>query len=513
MPRKRNHPHTHQEWEAIRPIFTKLYQKEGKPLWEVMKTMAKRGFDAREVHYKHRIKIWGLDRSKKESDMAFAARVIKERQTLDKDTRLRIRGQELTPTDVEKYWKRKPSNVEDTALVPDTPPCMQYWTPAPSPSFTESSGLSPSTTQTRKGKEVDKTSTDFLSHDIQSAISVDDSNFQELARSPSVPPLMIHDAFRSQEKLIFYANEYTRASVDRYSDVRNTDLEIAENNLAIFMNMATQWHQTMNYGQAPYTAALLELKIGNTIPGILRQKPLLLLPTLLGIGLFLQSRARTFELYYQNYRKLLILMKERAEAVLRSASPLATLFESVNELLEHIGPITKIVSDLTQNLCSNRFSDDSSLAFRFHEILAGNALGQENWLDALHHAQKAEDAAIQILGPSNKHHPRVLSTHYHMVIALIGMGDPGQAERMIQKGLSSCNALPNSDTTEYIRSSFLLALAGIRHRQERVVEAKQILRQLLKCRLEKFGPSDTTVIYLVQQLGPTTESLTLLGGP
>ncbi|KAK5272967.1 hypothetical protein LTR96_002599 [Exophiala xenobiotica] len=506
MPRKRNHPHTHQEWEAIRPIFTKLYQEEGKSLSEVMDIMAERGFHARQVHYKHRINIWGLDKNKKESDMAFAARVIEQRQLRGKKTRLRIRGKELTPTDVEKYWKRKPSKVEDTALVPDTPPCMMYWTPAPSPAMTGTSELSPSSTQTRKGKEVDKTSTDFLSHDIQSVISVDDWDFHELVQSPSVPPHMIPSSFRSQEQLIFSATEYTRSSLDLRLGLQGTDLGLPEEALATFMNMASRWLRIMDYGLAPCTAAVLELEIGEMVPGILRQKSLLLLPNLLGVGL-------RYHPYCQGYRKLLLLMKERAEAVLPSTSPLTALFESVTGLLEHIGPITKMVSDLTQNVCSKWFSDDSSLAFRFHESLAWSALEQENWLDALQHAQKAEDAAIQILGPSNKHHPRVLPTHYHMVIALIGMGDPGQAERMIQKGLSSCNALPNSDTTEYIRSSFLLALAGIRHRQERVVEAKQILRQLLKCRLEKFGPSDTTVIYLVQQLGPTTESLTLLGGP
>ncbi|KAK5417054.1 hypothetical protein LTR06_003041 [Exophiala xenobiotica] len=157
-----------------------------------------------------------------------------------------------------------------------------------------------------------------------------------------------------------------------------------------------------------------------------------------------------------------------------------------------------MVSDLTQNVCSKWFSDDSSLAFRFHESLAWSALEQENWLDALQHAQKAEDAAIQILGPSNKHHPRVLSTHYHMVIALIGMGDLGQAERMIQKGLSSCNASPTFDDTDVVRSRFLIGLARIKRTEGRLVEAEQILQQVLKSRLERFGPGDPIVIWVVQ---------------
>ena len=157
--------------------------------------------------------------------MAFAARVIEQRQSRGRDTRLRIRGKTFTPADVEKYWKRKPLNVEATAPVPHTPPCIEYWTPAPSPATTGSSELSPSSTQTRKGKEVDDTSTDFLSHDIQAVMAVDNWVFQELARSPSVPPLMIHNSFRSQEKLIFYAHEYTRASWDRYLGMRNTEFE------------------------------------------------------------------------------------------------------------------------------------------------------------------------------------------------------------------------------------------------------------------------------------------------
>ncbi|KAK5209984.1 hypothetical protein LTR41_004616 [Exophiala xenobiotica] len=73
-----------------------------------------------------------------------------------------------------------------------------------------------------------------------------------------------------------------------------------------------------------------------------------------------------------------------------------------------------MVSDLTQNLCSKWLSDDSSLAFRFNELLAWSALEQENWLDALQHAQKAEEAAIRICGPSNKRHPRVLSMQSNM---------------------------------------------------------------------------------------------------
>ncbi|KAK5461073.1 hypothetical protein LTS15_003136 [Exophiala xenobiotica] len=503
MPRTREHPHTRQQWEAIRPFFTRLYQKEGRPLSEVMKVMAERGFHARLSQIQ-------------ESDMAFAARVIEKRQTLDKDTKLRIRGKELTPTDVEKYWKRKPLNVEDAALVPHTPPCLEYWTPAPSPSSAGSSELSPPNPQTRKGKEVDDTSTDFLSLDIQSAISVDDWNFQELAQSPSVPPLMIHNAFRSQEKLIFYANEYTRSSLDLHLGLRATGSSLAESTLDNFLSVVYRWFCTTGYGRAPCTAAVLELEVGKMIPRILRQKPPLLLPTLLGIGLAFLHSARTFDLYCQGYRKLLLFMKERAEAVLPIAFPLTILFESVEELLKHIGPITAIVSGLTQNLCSKWLSDDSSLAFRLHELLANIAIVQENWLDALQHAQKAEDIALQILGPSNKHHPWVVSMRCNMVQALLGMGDFGQAESMIQKGLSLCNARPDSNTTDHIdhiRSRLLIALACIRRRQGKVVEAEQILHQVLKSRLERFGPGDYIVICVVQYLRSTNEGLTRLGEP
>ncbi|KAK5260119.1 hypothetical protein LTR96_011917 [Exophiala xenobiotica] len=94
----------------------------------------------------------------KESDMTFAGRVIEQRELLGKDTRLRIRGKTFTPRDVEKYWKRKSLNVEDAAAVPHTPPGMEYWTPAASPAMTESAELSPSSTQTRKGKQVNNTS-------------------------------------------------------------------------------------------------------------------------------------------------------------------------------------------------------------------------------------------------------------------------------------------------------------------------------------------------------------------
>jgi hypothetical protein len=246
-----------------------------------------------------------------------------------KDTRLCIRGKELTPTDVEKYWKRKPLNVEDTALVPDTPPCMQYWTPAPSPSFTGSSGLSPSSTQTRKGKELDDASTDFLSHDIQSTISVDDWDYHELARSPSVPPFRIPNSFRSQEQLIFYATEYTRSSLDLHLSLQGTNFSIGDENLIEFTNMAIRWLGTVNLGQMPCTATLLELDVGRMALEILRQKPLLLLPNLLGTGLNLRSNARTFDMYCQGYIKVIMLMKERAEAVLPIASPLTILFESV----------------------------------------------------------------------------------------------------------------------------------------------------------------------------------------
>jgi tetratricopeptide (TPR) repeat protein len=443
--------------------------------------------------------------------MAFAARVIEQRQLFGKDTRLRIRGKEFTPTDVEKYWKRKPLNVEDAALVPHTPSCMEYWTPAPSFAMSGSSELSPSSTQTRKGKEVDNTSTDFPSHNIQSATSVDDWNFHELVQSPIVPPLMIHNAFRSQEKLIFYANEYTRASLDRYSGVQNTNSSLDESTLDKFVRMAMRWLDMVNYGQAPYTAKVLELEVGKMALEILRQRPLLLVPTLLGMGLEFQLMARTFDLYYQGYRKLITILKEHAEAVLPIASPFKTLFESVNELLEHVGPITKTISDLTRDLCSTFLSDNHDLSFQLYELLATIAIARGAWLEALYYAREAEDAAIQKFGPSNKHPPSVLSIQKNMVLALLGMGDLGQAERMIQKGLSSCNASPTPNATDGIRSKFLLELASVRQRQGRVVEAEQILHQLLKSRLGNFGPSDNTVIWVVQNLGSTTEGLTLLG--
>ncbi|KIW50727.1 hypothetical protein PV05_09515 [Exophiala xenobiotica] len=341
MPGTRKHPHTRQEWEAIRPIFTRLYQKEGKRLSEVMEIMAARGFHARQgpiqLHYKHRITIWGLDKNKKESDMAFAARVVEERQSHGKDTRLRIRGRTFTPTDVEKYWKRKPLSVEDAASVPHTPPCVEYWTPAPSPAMTGSSELSTSSTQTRKGNEVEDMGTDFLSHDIQALMSVDDLNSTEFAQSPSVPPLMIPNSFRIQEKLIFCANEYTQASFDHYLGMRNTDWSLAENTLVKFLDMASDWLGTVYYGRMPCTAAVLELEIGRMIPGILRQKPLFLLPRLLALGLVVQGTTRSDQ-YCQSYRKLIMLLKEQAEAVLPSAFPLTILLESVNELLEDLAP-------------------------------------------------------------------------------------------------------------------------------------------------------------------------------
>ncbi len=269
--------------------------------------------------------------------MAFAARVVEERQSHGKDTRLRIRGRTFTPTDVEKYWKRKPLSVEDAASVPHTPPCVEYWTPAPSPAMTGSSELSTSSTQTRKGNEVEDMGTDFLSHDIQALMSVDDLNSTEFAQSPSVPPLMIPNSFRIQEKLIFCANEYTQASFDHYLGMRNTDWSLAENTLVKFLDMASDWLGTVYYGRMPCTAAVLELEIGRMIPGILRQKPLFLLPRLLAIGLAFLGTTRSDQ-YCQSYRKLIMLLKEQAEAVLPSAFPLTILLESVNELLEDLAP-------------------------------------------------------------------------------------------------------------------------------------------------------------------------------
>ncbi|KAI8655899.1 Clr5 domain-containing protein [Fusarium keratoplasticum] len=100
------------EWEKKRPIITRLYQEEKRPLKEVMEILQREhGFTATVKMYKSRIWKWGLDKKLK-SDEVLAILIIKtERDAQGKASEFTIRGQKVDLDNINRYIRRNPGLV------------------------------------------------------------------------------------------------------------------------------------------------------------------------------------------------------------------------------------------------------------------------------------------------------------------------------------------------------------------------------------------------------------------
>ncbi|KAM0438975.1 hypothetical protein ACHAPT_001736 [Fusarium lateritium] len=100
------------EWEKKRPIITRLYQEEKRPLKEVMGVLQREhGFTATVKMYKSRIWKWGLDKKLK-SDEVLAILIIKtERDAQGKASEFTIRGQKVDLDNINRYIRRNPGLV------------------------------------------------------------------------------------------------------------------------------------------------------------------------------------------------------------------------------------------------------------------------------------------------------------------------------------------------------------------------------------------------------------------
>ncbi|KAM5356439.1 hypothetical protein ACJ41O_003085 [Fusarium nematophilum] len=100
------------EWEKKRPIITRLYQEEKRPLKEVMDVLEREhGFTATVKMYKSRIWKWGLDKKLK-SDEVLAILILRtERESQGKTSEFTIRGQPVDLDNINRYIRRNPGLV------------------------------------------------------------------------------------------------------------------------------------------------------------------------------------------------------------------------------------------------------------------------------------------------------------------------------------------------------------------------------------------------------------------
>ncbi|EXM02332.1 hypothetical protein NOF04DRAFT_21918 [Fusarium oxysporum II5] len=127
------------EWEKKRPVITKLYQEEKRPLKEVMEVLEREhGFTATVKMYKSRIWKWGLDKKLK-SDEVLAILILRtEREAQGKISEFTIRGQPVDLDNINRYIRRNPGLVARfrAGVVPSIQTTLevQCRTPSPTPS-------------------------------------------------------------------------------------------------------------------------------------------------------------------------------------------------------------------------------------------------------------------------------------------------------------------------------------------------------------------------------------------
>ncbi|KAF4451864.1 hypothetical protein F53441_5183 [Fusarium austroafricanum] len=129
------------EWEKKRPIITKLYQEEKRPLKEVMEVLEREhGFTATVKMYKSRIWKWGLDKKLK-GDEVLAILILKtERDAQGKTSEFTIRGQPVDLDNINRYIRRNPGLVARfrAGVVPSIQTTLEVQCRTPSPKISHS---------------------------------------------------------------------------------------------------------------------------------------------------------------------------------------------------------------------------------------------------------------------------------------------------------------------------------------------------------------------------------------
>ncbi|RFN45660.1 hypothetical protein FIE12Z_10106 [Fusarium flagelliforme] len=136
-------------WEKKRPIITRLYQEEKRPLKEVMEVLEREhGFTATVKMYKSRIWKWGLDKKLK-SDEVLAILILRtEREAQGKTSEFTIRGQPVDLDNINRYIRRNPQLVArfQAGVVPSIQTTLEVQCRTPGPASSSPLPLPPKDT-------------------------------------------------------------------------------------------------------------------------------------------------------------------------------------------------------------------------------------------------------------------------------------------------------------------------------------------------------------------------------
>jgi hypothetical protein len=128
-----------EQWETIRPLFTRLYQEEKRPLKEVMEILERdHHFKATVKMFKSRIWKWGLDKKLKSDEVLAILALKRERDRQGKRSVFTIRGNEVDMDNINRYRKRNPQ-LEARLIAGHSPNLqtsgeVECYSPPPSPS-------------------------------------------------------------------------------------------------------------------------------------------------------------------------------------------------------------------------------------------------------------------------------------------------------------------------------------------------------------------------------------------
>ncbi|KIW20724.1 hypothetical protein PV08_01301 [Exophiala spinifera] len=372
MPPTREHPHTREEWDAIRPLFTKLYKTEGKKLSEVIEILGEKGFHAKEVHYKRRIYTWGLNKNRREWDMVIAAFIIRQRQSVGMDTMLRIRDEIITLADVQRYWKRKPYGPKDSPYFgfPEVfSEVIQYWPPA----LSLRSALPPPEVSFAELNQVDQDN-ECLYADERALMDLDgdepcdkDGIFLPTlisgtsAKVPSTTHATVHAA---QETFNFYANVYTRVGVERYREESTyaLDLDNFSCTLVAHLLQRSLRPRRLQVGTSPTTPELKPMP-AKWFLNVLYDNPPVLLPYLLlglvhGItGLSIEEAA---EVWRAEAGELLASIRRILGSATNSSSySLLRMLEVLD--VDNVRPFSDTISDLMPDVFKSMAIGDETI--------------------------------------------------------------------------------------------------------------------------------------------------------
>ncbi|KAK6535507.1 hypothetical protein TWF694_001962 [Orbilia ellipsospora] len=106
------------EWGTHKDDFIKLYVEKDMPLHKCMEAMERDyGFIANRRQYLRKIRDWNIDKNIKGGEMRVALRKVLERWVKEgKDTRVEIRGVEVTKDQIKRFLRREASKSSHTTI-------------------------------------------------------------------------------------------------------------------------------------------------------------------------------------------------------------------------------------------------------------------------------------------------------------------------------------------------------------------------------------------------------------